>query len=108
MTTTRQKMDEARAKLRANPEAVKEIGAIYKFVLSGEDGGTWLIDLKGMGDIVEGDGEADCVIRMTAEDYIEMREGRADPQQLFFAQRLQVEGDLGLAMKLQGLNQLLG
>jgi putative sterol carrier protein len=108
MATVQQLIDDARAKLAANTALAAEIGAVFKFVLTGEGGGTFLWRLDANPSITEGDGEAACTIVMTADDYVAMREGRANAQELFFAQRLRVEGDLGLAMKLQALNELVG
>jgi putative sterol carrier protein len=108
MATARELVDKARNKIEANKEAAAAVGATYKFVLEGEGGGTWIWTLTDHPSIVEGDGDAPCTIRMSAEDYVAMREGRADAQQLFFAQQLKVEGDVSLAMKLQTLNDLIG
>jgi predicted lipid carrier protein YhbT len=38
---------------------------------------------------------------------VDLFEGRADGQTLFFAGKLRVEGDMGLALKLQTLTDLL-
>lgn len=108
MATTGELMDEARSKLEANAALAAQIDAVFKFVLTGEDGGTYLWRMKDPPAILTGDGEADCTLTMSAEDYAAMREGRANAQELFFAQRLRVDGDLGLAMKLQALNELVG
>ena len=108
MATARELVEEALKKIEANKEAAAAVGAVYKFVLEGDGGGTWIWKLTDDPTIVESDGEAPCTIRMSAQDYVAMREGRADAQQLFFAQQLKVEGDLSLAMKLQTLNELIG
>ena len=57
--------------------------------------------------IVEGDAEAPCTITMQAADYVDMVEGRSSGQQLFFMGQLKIEGDMGLAMKLQSLTEVL-
>lgn len=108
MATAREMIDEARTKIEGNKPAALAIGAVYKFVLEGDGGGTWTWSLKDEPSIVEEDGDAPCVIRMAAADYVEMMQGRTDAQQLFFAGKLRVEGDLSLAMKLQGLTELIG
>ena len=107
MATAQEKMAEAASKIEANKDRVKEIGAIYKFVLGGEGGGTWIMDLRDNPGVREGDGDAQCTIKMTAKDYVDMMEGRVKGQQLFFESRLRIEGDIGLAMKLQKLTELL-
>ncbi|MBN2194393.1 MAG: SCP2 sterol-binding domain-containing protein [Polyangiaceae bacterium] len=108
MATVQKLMDDARNKLEANTALAAQIGAVFKFVLSGAEGGTFIWRLQDPPSITEGDGEAACTITMSADDYVAMRQGRANAQELFFAQRLRVDGDLGLAMKLQALNELVG
>jgi putative sterol carrier protein len=65
------------------------------------------MDLKNDVGVREGDGAADCTIRMSDQDYVDMMQGRANPQALFFTGKLQVEGSMGLALKLQGLTEVL-
>ena len=107
MTTAKEKMDEAKKKIEENPDQAKQIGATYKFVLDGDGGGTWVMNLKDSPGVTEGDGEAQCTIKMAAQDYVDMLEGKANGQQLFFAGKLKIEGDMGLAMKLQKLTEVL-
>jgi putative sterol carrier protein len=106
MTTAKEKMDQAADKIAKNPQ-VSQIGAVYKFVLDGEGGGTWIMNLATNPSVTEGDGDAQCTIKMKASDYVDMLEGRANGQQLFFAGKLKIEGDMGLAMKLQKLTEIL-
>jgi putative sterol carrier protein len=107
MATAKEKMQQAAEKIASNTAMAKQIGAVYKFVLEGDGGGTWIMDLRDDPKIVEGDGEAQCTILMAAGDYVDMMEGRAQGQQLFFMGKLRIEGDMGLAMKLQSLTELL-
>ncbi len=107
MATAREKMEEAASKIGENKEAAKQIGAIYKFVLDGDGGGTWTMDLKEDPGVKEEDGDAQCTIKMAASDYVDMVEGKANGQQLFFTGKLKIEGDMGLAMKLQKLTEMI-
>lgn len=107
MATARELMEKAGKKIEQNSDAAKAIGAVYKFVLEGEGGGTYVMDLKDDPKVTEGEAEAPCTIRMAASDWVEMLEGRANGQQLFFTGKLKIEGDMGLAMKLQNLIQIL-
>ena len=107
MTTAADKMKEAQGKIEEHKDAAKQIGAVYKFVLSGDGGGTWVMNLKDNPGVTEGDGDAQCTIKMAATDYVDMLEGRANGQQLFFSGKLKIEGDMGLAMKLQKLTEVL-
>ncbi|MEZ4223928.1 MAG: SCP2 sterol-binding domain-containing protein [Polyangiaceae bacterium] len=107
MATAKEKMDEAKTKIEANKDAAQGIGAVYKFVLSGDGGGTWVMNLKDNPGVTEGEGDAQCTIKMDAGDYVNMVEGKANGQQLFFSGKLKIEGDMGLAMKLQKLTDVL-
>ncbi|HLV19337.1 MAG TPA: SCP2 sterol-binding domain-containing protein [Polyangiaceae bacterium] len=108
MPTAKQKMDEAATKIQAKQDEARQVGAVYKFVLEGDGGGTWIMNLRDNVGVTEGEGEAQCTIKMNASDYVEMMEGRTTGQQLFFSGRLKIEGDMGLAMKLQKLTEILG
>jgi putative sterol carrier protein len=107
MATAREKMLAAAQKLPSHQSEASKVGATYKFVLAGEGGGTFLGHFKENPRIVEEDGPADCTLKLEASDFVDLLEGRAVPQGLFFAGKLQIEGDLGLAMKLEGLTALL-
>ena len=107
MSTAQEKMQDAATKVAAHKDELKAINAVYKFVLEGDGGGTWILDLRDDPSVSEGDGEAQCTIRMQATDYVEMVEGRANGQQLFFTGKLKVEGDMGLAMKLSNITEIL-
>jgi putative sterol carrier protein len=107
MTTATQKMEQAAQAIAKNASAASAVGAVYKFVLDGPGGGTWIVTLKEAPSIVAGDGEAECTIKMAAADYVDMMEGRAEGQELFFAGKLQIDGDMALAMKLTALTQLM-
>ena len=107
MATAAEMMTAADGKIKENPDAAKAIGATYKFVLDGDGGGTYVINLKDEVGVVEGDGDAMCTIKMASQDYVDMVEGKANGQQLFFTGKLKIEGDMGLAMKLQKLTEML-
>ena len=62
------------AKLAAGADWVEKIGAVYRFDIEGDDSGTWLVDLTAPGgSVCTGDlnDEADCVVAMKAEDFLE-------------------------------------
>ncbi|MDX2055850.1 MAG: SCP2 sterol-binding domain-containing protein [Polyangiaceae bacterium] len=107
MATAREKMAQIAQKVADNQDRVKELGAVYKFVLEGEGGGTWVLTFTNPPSVVESDGDAQCIIKMDANDCVDMLEGRTPGQQLFFMGKLRIEGDMGLAMKLQSLIDLL-
>jgi putative sterol carrier protein len=107
MTTANELIERIRQKLVGRSDLRTSMGAVYKFVLEGEGGGTYLLDLKESLAITAGDGPAACTVLMSTADFVDLFEGRADGQTLFFAGKLRVEGDMGLALKLQTLTDLL-
>ena len=80
------------------------IEGVFKFVVTGDGSGTWLVDCTA-GEVKEQDGDGDVTITVAGEDLVGIVDGSLDPMNAFFMGKLQVEGDMGLAMKLQ---QLLG
>ena len=107
MATAQELMQRIGEKIAGRKELLSSVGAVYKFSLEGEGGGTYLVDLKSELKVTEGDGPAACTIRMSAGDFVDLFEGRANGQALFFGQRLKVEGDMGLALKLQTLTDVV-
>ena len=107
MATARELMQRIGEKIAGRKELLSSIGAVYKFALEGDDGSTYLVDLKQALTVTEADGPAACTIRMTATDFADLFEGRANGQALFFGGKLRVEGDMGLALKLQALTDIV-
>jgi len=85
--------------------ALDGINATYQFKLSGDDGGNWVIELSDDNkEVREGEeDDAQCVISMTATDFMAMIGGSLNPQMAFMTGKLRVKGDMGLALKLQSV-----
>ncbi|XP_048195203.1 hydroxysteroid dehydrogenase-like protein 2 isoform X2 [Perognathus longimembris pacificus] len=87
-------------------DLVKATQAIYQFELSGEDGGTWYLDLKTKGGFV-GHGEpsdrADVVMSMNTDDFVKMFSGKLKPTMAFMSGKLKIKGNMALAIKLEKL-----
>ena len=107
--TPKEFMELLKAKLKEKPEAGKDVNAVYQFVIEGESGGDWWVDLtKSPGEI--GDGKnagAGCIITMEAADFVAMMKKEANPMVLFMSKKLKVDGDLTLSLKLQSVLNLL-
>ncbi len=52
--------------------------------------------------ITNEDGEADCTLKISMDDFIAMSQGELDGTSAFMSGKLKIEGDMGIAMKLQG------
>lgn len=74
------------------------IDGVVKFVIQGE--GALLIDGSG---VSRADGDADCTLTADADTFRAMLDGDLDPTAAFMSGRLQVDGDMGLAMRLGSL-----
>lgn len=93
-------------KISADPDAFKATNAIFLFKISGDDGGTWTVDLKENVGVHEGEqGTPDCTLELTASDWQQISDNPSSAMQLYFQGKLKVSGNAMLATKLQ---QLLG
>lgn len=91
-------------RLQQKPDLIAKINASYKFVITGDNGGSWILDLtKPGGAISKGDGEATCTVTVAASDFVDMINGKVNPQMAFMTGKLKIAGDMGLALKLGSL-----
>ena len=90
-------------RLKAHPEKVQGMNAIYQFDLTGDDGGQhWVKLADGSGDMGQGQAEnPNITITMAASDFKDLVAGKLDGTMAFMSGKLKVKGDMGLAMKLQ-------
>ncbi|KGL97241.1 Hydroxysteroid dehydrogenase-like 2, partial [Charadrius vociferus] len=85
-------------------EYVKTTQGVFQFELSGEEGGTWYIDLKTKGGSA-GFGKppvtADVVMSMSSADFVKMFTGKLKPTLAFMSGKLRIKGNMTLAIKLE-------
>lgn len=92
--------DRIHSRLTADPEKAKQVNAVYQFDITGDNGGTWTIDLTEPKVYEGSSGKAQCTIAMTSQDFKDMIAEKLNPQMAFLQGRLKVAGDMSLALKL--------
>lgn len=91
------------ARLQAKPDVVSKINAIYQFNISGAGGGSWSVDCTQPGGKVAAGpaAGAKCTVAATDQDFLAIVNGKLNPQMAFMSGKLKIQGDMGLALKLQ-------
>jgi hypothetical protein len=91
------------ARLQGKPDVVAKINAVYQFNISGPNGGQWSVDCtKPGGAVTAGQSpEAKCTVSSSDADFLNIVNGKLNPQMAFMAGKIKIQGDMGLAMKLQ-------
>lgn len=85
----------------AKAQTVDPIGATLKLVV---DDHTVLIDGTGDTNVVSmEDKEADCTISTSLETLMGLQSGDINPMMAVMGGKIKIQGDMGLAMKLQSL-----
>jgi F420-dependent oxidoreductase-like protein len=90
-----------------DPTLHERVNATYRFNITGERTGTWLVDLKNAPGAVLQGGEAeqpaDCTITMEDDDFVALANGSLNAMAAFGQGKIKVQGNPMLAMKLQSL-----
>jgi putative sterol carrier protein len=91
------------AVLTAKPELAKEINAVVHFVITGDNGGTWTLDLtKPSGWVTSGAvGEPKMTVTVSDADFVKIRSKQLNAQMAAMQGKLKFKPmDMGLALKL--------
>ncbi len=84
------------------PDKAQGVNAVIQYHLTGEGGGDWIIRIAdGKCTVEEGVAEnPNLVLRMDAQDYVDMVTGKLDGMTAFMMGKLQLDGDFTLATRL--------
>src|SRR5512136_1573201 len=90
-------------RLRAKPDVVAKINAVYQFNISGPGGGAWSVDCTQPGGRIQAGTAASpkCTVAALDQDFLNIVNGRLNAQMAFMSGKLKIQGDMGLALKLQ-------
>ena len=88
-----------------NPAAAKGLNAIFQWELSGDDPGTWALQFEdGECKLIEGGVEKPNVnFKLSSTDWMAITSGKLSGMNAFMSGKMKMDGDMGLAMKVQTL-----
>jgi putative sterol carrier protein len=88
------------------PEKAGTTKATIQFDLSGADAGKWWVKIHdGVAESGKGDAPETANLTLMADggDFVKIMTGQMDGMSAFMTKKLQIKGDMGLAVKLQTL-----
>jgi len=91
---------------RITPEWAESAGdVVFQFHVSGETGGSWVVDLNRSGEWVsEGQNDAaDCTIGLSEDDLIAIVNGQLNPNMAYMLGKLRITGNISLSLKIPSL-----
>ncbi len=91
-------------KLREKPDEFSEVGAVYKFIIEGPEGGTWIIDLrKETLGVRVSDEDAECTVEMLDVHFVDLFTGVLPPENALLSGKIKLSGNVLLAMRFADL-----
>jgi hypothetical protein len=84
--------------MHMRPDDAQRLGGTFSFILEGEGGGAWTLDLSAL-KVRHVGGQSDLVVRATAADFLSLTKGQLDSAAAFRTGRLRCEGDPALLGK---------
>lgn len=107
MTASEMFNDKLPGALTEHPDKFKGINEIFKFTITGDDGGVWRLDLKAdPPTCTEGDGDATCSIEISLENFQSLIGNLMLAMQFMSQKKMTIDNPMA-AMKLQKVFPLL-
>src|SRR6266542_4158507 len=90
--------------LPARADASKLAGMNNSYLFDIDGAGMWFVTIEdGVVSLREGEGDADCTISTTEENFQKILSGEQNATSAYMTGKLKIKGDMGAAMKLQKL-----
>ena len=88
-------------KMKELAAAADSLESTVKFVFP--EGAIYLDGTGEENAVSNDDKDADCTVNMTLEDLYDMLSGNLNPMEAFMGGKMQIDGDMGVAMKLSSI-----
>lgn len=92
-------------RMAGHPELAQQPLGICQFILTGDGGGKWFLELTAKGGrVVQGESDTpDCLVELSAQDFEKLAKGAIPPAELFYRGGLKVRGNISMAMQIASL-----
>lgn len=104
MSRVKEIFDRIERKILEKRSELSDTRALIQFIISGPEGGTWVVDFKDetMG-VREGNEDANCTFSATDVNFVKLINREMKPEMAIMTGKVKLTGDVMLAMKLANL-----
>jgi len=101
--TPKEIFEEIKDKFAENEDTVKSVNGVFQFNITGDDGGSWVMDCRNA-EVIEGTvDDPDTTLTVDQDDFEAIYNGELNGMQAFAMGKLKVTGNLPLSLKIQNL-----
>ena len=94
-------LDELLSNIQDRASNAKPLGSTLKFDFGEEQ--VYIDGTQEANRVSGSNGEADCTVKVSKEDFLKLVSGKLNPMGAVMSGQVKIDGDMGVAMKLQGL-----